>query len=179
VAKWDESMTKTNVSSVRWMVAVVLSVHMVCSAAAGPAAPTIQDAQQYFESLVNNNSVTALYETRDGNGNILGYERFAVDEYRQGVCASGITLLNGTKVEIDWSVVEKTQISDGALGVLHGHTIQFLSLHMVSVEGGIVIEPSNSVARLIFGISDELSRNRLAKAMDLLSTACRSKSKFD
>lgn len=172
-------MPRTSVSSVSWAVAVALSAPMACAVAADPAAPTIQDAQQYFESLVTGNSVTALYETRNVNGNILGFERFPVDDYRRGLCASGITLTNGTRVEIDWSVVEKTQVSDGALGILHGHNVQFESLHMVSVEGGIVVEPSNSIARLIFAISDELSRNRLSKAIDLISTACRSKSKFD
>jgi hypothetical protein len=172
-------MARTNTASVSWTLAVALSAPMACAAAAEPAAPTIQDAQQYFESLVDDNSVTALYETRNANGNILGYERFPVADYRRGLCATGITLTNGTRVSIDWSVVEKTQVSDGALGVLHGHNVQFLSLHRVSVEGGIVIEPSNSVARLIFAISDELSRNRLSKAIDLISTACRSKSKFD
>lgn len=40
-------------------------------------------------------------------------------------------------------------------------------------------EPSMTLPKLIFAINDELSRDRLAKAMDFLSSACRSKSKFD
>ncbi|MBV5323193.1 hypothetical protein JZU51_00185, partial [bacterium] len=74
---------------------------------------------------------------------------------------------------------EKSQFSDGSLSILHGSDIQFIFFHMVLVEGGIVVEPSNSIPRLIFGINDELSRNRLLKAIDLMSTVCRAKSKFD
>ena len=144
-----------------------------------PAAPTIRDAHQYFASLVVGNDVTAVYETRSQNGDILGYESFPADRYEDAVCHSGITLENGTKIDIDWSVVEKSQLSDGTLSILHGSTIRFSFFHMVSVEGGILVEPSNNIPRLTFGISDELSRNRLSKAFDLMSATCRSKSKFD
>ena len=144
-----------------------------------PAAPTIRDAHQYFASLVSNDNVTAIYETRSQNGNILGYQSFPADQYRDLVCNSGITLKNGTKIDIDWSVVEKSQPGNGSLSILHGHDVEFVFFHMLSVQGGILVEPSNTIPRLIFGISDELSRNRLSKAIDLMSTACRSKSKFD
>ena len=144
-----------------------------------PAAPTIRDAHQYFASLVVGNDVTAVYETRSQNGDILGYESFPAGQYEDAVCHSGITLENGTKIDIDWSVVEKSQLSDGTLSILQGHNIRFSFFHMVSVKGGIVVEPSNTIPRLIFGISDELSRNRLSKAFDLMSATCRAKSKFD
>ena len=161
----------------------LLSVLIACLNATAadtyPAAPTIRDAHQYFASLVSDDHVTAIYETKSQNGNILGYERFPADQYSDLVCNSGITLKNGTKIDIDWSVVEKSQPSSGSLSILHGRDVQFEFFHMLSVEGGIVVEPSNAIPRLIFGISDELSRNRLSKAMDLMSAACRSKSKFD
>jgi len=161
----------------------VLGVLIACLNATAadtyPAAPTIRDAHQYFASLVANNGVTAIYETRSRSGDILGYESFPVDEYRDLVCHSGITLRNGTKIDIDWSVVEKSQVGDSTLSILRGHEIQFVFFHMVSVEGGLLVEPSSAIPRLILGISDELSRNRLVKAIDLTSTACRSKSKFD
>lgn len=144
-----------------------------------PAAPTIRDAHQYFASLVIGNDVTAVYETISQNGAILGYESFPADQYEGAICHSVVTLANGTRIDIDWSVVEKSQPSDGTLSILHGHNIRFSFFHMVSVAGGILVEPSNTIPRLIFGISDELSRNRLSKAFDLMSAACRSKSKFD
>lgn len=144
-----------------------------------PAAPTIPDAHQYFEALVSNNGATAIYETRSRNGDILGYESFPVNEYKGIACNSGITLKNGVKIDIDWTVVEKSQFSDGSLSILHGSEIQFRFFHMVSIEGGIVVESSNTIPRLIFGINDELSRNRLLKAIDLMSSTCRTKSKFD
>ena len=161
----------------------LLSVLIACLNATAaepyPAAPTIRDAHQYFASLVSNDHVTAIYETKSQNGNILGYERFPADQYSDLVCNSGITLKNGTKIDIDWSVVEKSQPGSGSLSILHGRDVQFEFFHMLSVQGGVVVEPSNAIPRLIFGISDELSRNRLSKAMDLMSAACRSKSKFD
>ena len=122
-----------------------------------PAAPTIRDAHKYFASLVANNGVTAIYETRSQNGDILGYESFPADQYKDALCHSGITLENGTIIDIDWSVVEKSQLGDGTLSILHGSTIRFSFFHMVSVEGGILVEPSNNLPRLTFGISDELS----------------------
>ena len=144
-----------------------------------PVAPTIRDAHKLFESLVTNNNVTAVYETISRSGDILGYESFPAEEYRDLACHSGITLRNGTKIDIDWSVVEKSQLGNGSLSILHGNDVQFEFFHMVTVHGGILVEPSNTVPRLIFGISDEISRNRLSKAIDLMSAACRLKSKFD
>ena len=174
-------MAKKNTSSTSRIAALSVLVACLNATAADtyPAAPTIRDAHQYFASLVSNDNVTAIYETRSQNGNILGYESFSADEYIDLVCASGITLKNGTKIDIDWSVVEKSQSSNGSLSILHGNDIQFEFFHMLSVQGGILVEPSNGIPRLIFGISDELSRNRLSKAIDLMSAACRSKSKFD
>ena len=161
----------------------LLSVLIACLNATAadtyPAAPTIRDAHQYFASLVSDDHVTAIYETKSQNGNILGYERFPADQYRDRVCSSGITLKNGTEIDIDWSVVEKSQISNGSLSILHGNDVQFEFFHMITVHGGILVEPANTIARLIFGISDGLSRNRLSKAIDLMSAACRLKSKFD
>jgi len=83
------------------------------------------------------------------------------------------------KVDIDWAVSQKSQFSDGTLSILQGNEVHFRFFHMLSVEGGITVEPSTPIGRLIFGINDELSRNRLAKAIDLLANTCRSKSKFD
>ena len=143
-----------------------------------PAAPTISDAHQYFESLVSGNDVSALYETNGRNGDFLGYDSFPVHEYWGAACNSGITLKNGVKIGIDWTVVDKTQISDGTLN-MHAPNVPYKFFHMVSLEGGLVVEPSNNIPRLTFAINDELSRNRLLKAVGLLSTACREKSKFD
>lgn len=144
-----------------------------------PSAPTVSDAHQFFESLVSSNGVTALYETFSNGGDILGYESFPVQDYVWAACHSGVNLKNGVKIDINWAVVDKSQPGDGSLSILHGHNVQFISIHMVSVEGGITIESSNAIPKLILGINDELSRNRLSKAIDLLSSACRAKSKFD
>lgn len=146
---------------------------------ATPSAPTLRDAHQYFESLVAGSNVTALYETRSRSGEILGFQGFPVEGYRGSACQTVLTLRNGVKVNIDWAVSEKSQSGDGSLSLLQGNEVHFRFFHMLSVEGGIVVEPSTTIGRLIFGISDELSRNRLAKAIDLLANACRSKSKFD
>lgn len=146
---------------------------------ASPAAPTLRDAHQYFESLVAGNEVTALYETRARNGDILGFQSFPVEDYRGRTCETVLTLKNGVKVDIDWAVSEKSQSGDGTLSLLQGNEVHFRFFHMLSVEGGITVEPSTTIGRLIFGINDELSRNRLAKAIDLVVSACRSKSKFD
>lgn len=156
----------------------VQSLH-AATADASPVAPTIPDAHQYFESLVSANSVTALYETRNKTGEYLGYETFPVLEYKGAKCKSGVTLKNDVKVGIDWSVVERSKSSDGTLNILNGQEVQFRFFHTVSIEGGVVVEPSTPIPRLIFGINDELSRNRLLKAIELMSAACRSKSKFD
>ena len=144
-----------------------------------PSAPTLGDAHQYFESLVAGSNVTALYETRLRNGDILGFQSFPVADYRGRACETVLTLRNGVKVDIDWAVSEKSQIGDGTLSILQGNEVHFVFFHMLSVEGGITVEPSTTIGRLIFGIDDELSRNRLGKAIDLVSNACRSKSKFD
>lgn len=144
-----------------------------------PSAPTIPEAHQYFESLVSGNSVTALYESRNKTGEFLGYASFPVLEYKGAKCNSDVMLKNSMKVGIDWTVVGKSQFSDGTLNVYNGQEVQFRFFHMVSIEGGVVVEPLNPIPRLILGINDELSRNRLLKAIALLSSACRTKSKFD
>lgn len=144
-----------------------------------PAAPTLGDAHQYFESLVASSNVTALYETRSRNGDILGFQSFPIQSYRGHPCETVLTLRNGVKVDIDWAVSGKSQFGDGSLSILEGNQIHFRFFHMLSVEGGITVEPSTTIGRLIFGISDELSRNRLGKAIDLVTNTCRSKSKFD
>jgi len=180
-------MPRMHTSSVYPMVVVMLLALIECgmqslsaaAADASPVAPTIPDAHQYFESLVSGNGVTALYETRSKTGEFLGYESFPVLGYRGAKCSSRVTLKNDVKVDIDWSVVEKSKSSDGTLNMLNGREVQFRFFYMLSIEGGVVVEPSNPIPRLIFGITDELSRNRLLKAIELVSTACRSKSKFD
>ena len=180
-------MLKAQNSSMNQMVLLMLAVFLggavrclnAFASDAPPVAPTILDAHQYFGALVSAHGVAAFYETRSKNGDILGYEIFPVHGYSGGTCHSGFTLNNSVKIDIDWSIVNKFQLSDGSLSVLHGAEVEFMFVHMISVEGGIVIEPSNPIPRLIFGINDELSRNRLLKAIDLVSTACRSKSKFD
>ena len=169
------------------MVAVMLIVLFGCdlryaealASDDSPAAPTISDVHQYFESLISANGVVAIYETKSKNGDFLGYESFPVHDYKGIACNSGITLKNGVKIGIDWTVVDKSQPSNGTLNMLRGTDVQFLFFHMITVAGGIVVEPSSALPRLIFGINDELSRNRLLKAFDLMTTACRSKSKFD
>ena len=144
-----------------------------------PQAPTLPDAHQYFESLVVSNGVSAVYETISKSGEVLGYQRFPVNAYRGDACNSVITLKNGVKVDIDWSVVSKSQPSDGTLSIIESSGIEFRFLHMIYVEGGVDVEPSSSIPRLILAINEELSRNRLANAIELLSSTCRSKSKFD
>ena len=144
-----------------------------------PAAPTLLDAHQYFESLVVGSDVTALYETRSRNGNIIGFQSFPIESYRGRTCETVLTLKNGVKVDIDWAVSEKAQFGDGSLSILEGNEVHFRFFHMLSVEGGVTVEPSTAIGRLIFGISSDLSRNRLAKAIDLVTDVCRSKSKFD
>ena len=177
-------LLKVHTSSMHRMVVVALIALFgfgldVLAGAASPTAPTIPDAHQYFKSLISANSVAAIYETKSNNGDPLGYESFPVLGYEGLACSSGFTLKNSVRINIDWAVVEKSQISDGTLNILHGTDVQFIFFHMVTVEGGIVVEPTNAIPRLIFGINDELSRNRLLKAFDLLTTTCRSKSKFD
>lgn len=180
-------MLKANTSSLHQMVAVMLIVLFgwqlryaeALASDDSPAAPTISDAHQYFESLISASGVAAIYETKSKNGDFLGYESFPVQEYKGTACNSEMTLKNKVVIGIDWAVVDKSQPSDGTLNILRGTDVQFLFFHMVTVAGGIVVEPSIALPRLIFGINDELSRNRLVKAFDLMTTACRSKSKFD
>lgn len=144
-----------------------------------PSAPTLRDAHQFFESLVADSNVAALYETRSRNGDILGFQSFPVEGYRGSACETVLTLKNGVKVDIDWAVSGKSQFSDGTLSILQGNEVHFRFFHMLSIEGGITVEPSTTIGRLVFGINDALSRNRLAKAIDLIVSACRSSSKFD
>ncbi len=140
------------------------------AAEAYPVAPTIRDTHQYFESLVGSSGVVALYEIKSRNGDILGYESFPVLTYRGVVCHSAIALKNGVAIDINWAIVEQAQFSDGGMSILHEKNMQFTSFHMVMAEGGLVVEPANPIPRLIFGINDALSRNRLFKAIDLLSS---------
>ncbi len=151
----------------------------VGAADATPAAPTLADAHRYFDSLVSGNEVTALYETIAKNGDFIGYESFPVSTYHWTACKSGLTLKNGVKVDLDWGVVGKPQSGDNSLSIIRGSEVLYRMLHMISVEGGIVVEPSNNIPKLVLAISEQLSRDRLLKAVDLLATTCRSKSKFD
>lgn len=149
------------------------------AAEAAPAAPTIADAHQYFAALVTGNDVITIHESISKDGNILGYRTFPAQQYRGTACKSRITLQNGVNIDLDWIAVEKSQAGDGSLSILHGQDVQFTFFHMLSLEGGILVEPATPIARLIFGIVDDLPRNRLLKAIDLVIAACRTKSKFD
>jgi hypothetical protein len=51
--------------------------------------------------------------------------------------------------------------------------------HMLTIEGGVVAIPSNNIPKLILAVNNEVSRNRLSKAINLLASTCRGKSKFD
>jgi hypothetical protein len=146
---------------------------------AAPAAPTFAEAHHYFGALVGDSDVQALYETRSRSGQVLGFEKFPVQDYRWAACDSALVLKNGVRIDIDWTVVDKTLASDGTVALLQGHNVLFPTFHMLSLEGGIKVLPANSIQRLILAISDELSRNRLANAVDLIASACRVKSKFD
>ena len=151
----------------------------VLAADAVPVAPTITDAHQYFASLVAGNDVITIHESIGKDGDLLGYRTFPAQRYRGAACKSRITLQNGVNIDLDWTAVEKSRAIDGSLSILHGQEVQFTFFHMLSLEGGIVVEPANAIARLIFGIVDEVPRNRLLKAIDLVTVACRAKSKFD
>jgi len=180
-------MSGTPASSLRQIVVLLLIALFVSRLAGGdvlaadavPVAPTITDAHQYFASLVAGNDVITIHESIGKDGNLLGYRTFPAQRYRGAACRSRITLHNGVNIDLDWSVVEKFRSSDGSLSILHGQEVQFTSFHMLLLEGGIVVEPSTPLPRLIFGIVDELRRNRLLKAADLLASTCRAKSKFD
>ncbi len=151
----------------------------VAAAEVFPAAPTIADAHRYFAALVASNDVITIHESIGKDGDILGYRTFPAQQYRGAACKSRITLQNGVNIDLDWGTVENSQASDGSLSILHGQDVQFTFFHMLALEGGIVVEPANAIARLIFGVVDELPRNRLLKAIDLVTVACRAKSKFD
>ena len=149
------------------------------AAAEPPAAPTYAEAHQYFGSLIGDSDVQALYETRSRSGQVLGFEKFPVQDYQWAACESALVLKNGVRIEIDWTVLDKALASDGSVTLLQGHNVLFPSFHMLALEGGLMVLPANGIQRLILAISDELSRNRLAKAVDLIASACRAKSKFD
>jgi hypothetical protein len=151
----------------------------VAAAEPVPAAPTIADAHQFFAALVDGNDVITIHESINKDGDILGYRTFPAQQYRGAACRSRITLQNGVNIDLDWTAVERTQARDGSLSILHGQDLQFTFFHMLTLEGGIVVEPANAIARLIFAIVDEVPRNRLLKAIDLVTDACRAKSKFD
>jgi len=151
----------------------------VAAAELAPAAPTLAEAHQYFATLIAGNDVITIHESINKDGDILGYQTFPAQQYRGAACKSRITLQNGVNIDLDWTSVERSQARDGSLSILHGRDLQFTFFHMLSLEGGIVVEPANAIARLIFGIVDEVPRNRLLKAIDLVTVACRAKSKFD
>ena len=143
-----------------------------------PAAPTLADAHQYLESVVSNNGVAALYTlTRDGN--ILGYVKFPVRDYQGAACNSAITLANDMKIEINWALVSEAQASDGQIGMWRNQNVVYEYFHMLTIEGGVVAIPTNNIPKLILTVNNEVSRNRLVKATNLLSSACRGISKFD
>jgi len=143
-----------------------------------PEAPTIADAHQYFESLVSRNSVAALY-TVSSDGNILGYVSFPLRKYKGSACHSEIVLSNGVEIEFNWAIVSDALASDGQIGMWRNPNVVYESFHMLAIEGGVVAMPSNNIPKLILAINDEVSRNRLAKATNLLFSVCRGKSKFD
>ena len=148
------------------------------AAEAPPEAPTISDAHQYFESLVSNNGVAALY-TVSRDGDILGYVKFLLTKYKGVACNSEITLTSGVKIEFNWAVANDAQASDGQIGIWRNPNVIYEYFHMITIEGGVIAIPSNNIPKLILAINDEVSRNRLVKAVNLLSSACRGKSKFD
>ena len=143
-----------------------------------PEAPTIADAHQFFKSLVSQNSVAALY-TVSRDGEILGYVSFPVLKYKGTACNSEIALTNGVEIEFKWALVSDALVSDGQIGMWHSPNVIYESFHMLAIEGGVVALPSNNIPKLILAINDEVSRNRLSKAANLLSSVCRGKSKFD
>lgn len=148
------------------------------TAEAPPEAPTISDAHQYFESLVSNNGVAALY-TVSRDGDILGYVKFPLTNYKGVACNSEITLTSGVKIEFNWAVANDAQASNGYIGIWRNPNVVYESFHMITIEGGVIAIPSNYIPKLIIAITDEVSRNRLVKAVNLLASACRGKSKFD
>jgi hypothetical protein len=150
----------------------------VLAAEKPPEAPTILDAHQYVESVVLNNGVAALY-TLSRDGEILGYVNFPVRKYKGVACNSAITLSSGAKIEFNWALVSEAQANDGQLGMWRNQNVIYEYFHMLTIEGGIVAIPSNNIPKLILAVNNEVSRNRLLKAINLLSSTCRGKSKFD
>lgn len=148
------------------------------AAEAPPEAPTISDAHQYFESLVSNNGIAALY-TVNRDGYILGYVKFPLTKYEGAACKSEITLTSGVNIEFNWSLANDAQASDGQLGMWRDPNVVYEQFHQMTIEGGVTALPSNNIPKLILAINDEVSRNRLLKAVSLLYSACRGKSKFD
>lgn len=150
----------------------------VLAAEMPPEAPTISDAHQYFESLVSNNGAAALY-TVSRDRDILGYVNFPLRTYKGGACNSAVTLTSGVKIEFNWALANEVQASDGQIGMWRNPNVIYEYFHMLTIEGGVVAMPSNNIPKLILAINNEISRNRLLKAINLLSSACRGKSKFD
>lgn len=143
-----------------------------------PAAPTISDAHQFFESVVSNNGAAALYTVSRDN-EILGYVKFPVKKYQGLACNSEITLSSGVTIEFNWALVNEAQANDGQIGMWRNPNISYEYFHMLTIEGGVVALPSNNIPKMILAINNEISRNRLANASRLLSSACRGNSKFD
>lgn len=148
------------------------------AAEAPPEAPTISDAHQYFESLVSNNGVAALY-TVSRDGDILGYVKFPLTKYKGAACNSEITLTSGVKIEFTWAVANDAEARNGQIGIWRNPNVIYEHFHMITIEGGVIAMPSNNIPKLILAINDEVSRNRLLKAINLLASTCRGKSKFD
>ena len=145
---------------------------------APPSAPTLADAHGFFESLVADNQVTALY-TASRDGEFLGYLAFPVRQYAGTGCKSEMRLANDVHISVDWSLAGKSQVSDGEMGMWRRSNVVYEFFHMLAMEGGMVAAPANNIPRLILAVTDEVSRNRLFKAVNLLASTCRAKSKFD
>ena len=143
-----------------------------------PEAPTLSDAHQFVESVVSNNGVAALY-TVSRDGDILGYVNFPVRKYKGVACDSAITLSNGVNIEFNWALANEAQASDGQIGMWRNQNVVYEYFHMLTIEGGVVAIPSNNIPKLILAVNNEVSRNRLSKAINLLASTCRGKSKFD
>ena len=143
-----------------------------------PAAPTISDAHEYVESVVSRNGISGLYTARM-DGTVIGYIVYPVRRYSGADCHSALVLSNGDKIDIDWTVVGKLQVSDGQIGIWRSPNVVYENARILSIEGGVAVEPARNIPTFNLAINDELSRNRLLKAMELLSSSCRSTSKFD
>ena len=152
----------------RWIaLVIILSLNLCCAAAQvvraadeSPVAPTLQDAHRLFTALVAKNDLAALY-TVSRDGDVLGYIRFPVIRYRGDACGSTMTLTNGAVIDIDWAMVNKSQGSDGQIGMWHTPNVLYESFHMITLEGGVVAQPANNFPKLLLTSVDEISRNRL------------------